>query len=565
MLQNTTLKVKVIIAALMAVLLSSISITIGFTIVAQKNMTELSETCLKMKLSGDVKAGRDYIKVHYGNLDMAENHLVDLKKVPIDNRFELVDEITEKLNVVATLFVKDGDDFKRVVTSIRNDKGERIIGTKLGHASAAFIPIQRKETYYGEAKILGMPYLTVYDPIINEKNELIGILFMGIAVKEINSIIARNISGLIVVSSFVTIVILLIISAIMLYIIGKLFFPFKGLLTMLKDISEGEGDLTKRITVKNRDELGQISTYFNNFVEKLQVIMEQITGNANSVASSATELSVISEQTARNVQEMSNKTATVSAAAEKMSNTAVSVAEKITQTSENLSSVAIATEEMSVTVADIAKNAEKARSVSAQATSEGQSVTDVVKKLGVAAQEVSEVSETITTISAQTNMLALNATIEAARAGAAGKGFAVVANEINTLAVQTASAAAEIKKKIAGIQRATNGTITDIEKITGIISDVDQIIVSMATAIEEQSTVTRDVAQNITLASHSVKDVSQLVGQTSTVTMSMAKDITDVDTTAEEIRSTGLQVKDSAAELSKLSEQLKGRLEQFKV
>lgn len=333
----------------------------------------------------------------------------------------------------------------------------------------------------------------------------------------------------------------------------------------VQDIAEGEGDLTRRLPIESEDEIGDIARYFNKFIEKLHGVISQIIGNANSVACSATGLSVVSTHTAQNVQTMTAKTSMVASAAEEMSATTATVAEGMAQASTNLTSVATATEEMSVTILDIAKNTEHARSVSVIATEQGQSATEVVKKLGIAAQEISIVIETITYISTQTNLLALNATIEAARAGSAGKGFAVVANEIKTLAEQTAIATGEIREKIAGIQGATNNAISDINKITGIIKEVDQIIMSISTAIEEQATVTREVASNIAQASAGVEEANELVNQAATVSMSMAKSISDVDTSASEIRASGMQVNDSATELSKLSEQLKERLSQFKI
>ena len=134
-------------------------------------------------------------------------------------------------------------------------------------------------------------------------------------------------------------------------------------------------------------------------------------------------------------------------------------------------------------------------------------------------------TETITNISAQTNLLALNATIEAARAGTAGKGFAVVANEIKELAKQTAEATEDIKARIAGIQNSTGTAITDIGQITTVIRDVGTIVTSIAAAIEEQATVTKDVAGNIAQASSGVREANERVSQTAEVSKSIARDI----------------------------------------
>ncbi len=345
----------------------------------------------------------------------------------------------------------------------------------------------------------------------------------------------------------------------------KITLPILKASNMLKDISEGEGDLTKRLDVTSHDEVGKLAAYFNSFVEKLQVIIKSISANATTVASSATELSAVSAETRRSVTTMSEKTGTVAAAAEESSANTGSVAAAMEQTSINLSSVASATEEMSATIGEIASNSEKARLISDEAGTQAVSVSAIMKQLGQAAVDIGKVTETITGISSQTNLLALNATIEAARAGAAGKGSAVVANEIKELAKQTSAATEDIKTKIAGMQASTGSAITDIEKITAIINEVGHIVSGIATAIEEQSTVTRDVADNVAQASAGVREANERVAQTAAVSKSMAKDLAEVDAAAGDIRTGGDQINSSATELSKLSEHLKNLVGQFKV
>ncbi len=341
--------------------------------------------------------------------------------------------------------------------------------------------------------------------------------------------------------------------------------PIQNAAAMLKDISEGEGDLTKRLVTPNNDEIGEMAKYFNNFVEKLQGIVGQMATNAYAVAASATQLSAVSEQTAGNVQILSNKTSTVAAAAEEASANTLSVAASMEEASINLSSVASATEEMSATIGEIASNSERARVISSEAGQQAASVSAMMQQLGLAAQEIGKVTETITDISSQTNLLALNATIEAARAGAAGKGFAVVANEIKDLARQTALATEDIKAKIAGVQGSSGSAISDIEKITGVIGEVGHLVSGIAAAIEEQAVVTKDVAGNIAQASAGVQEANERVGQTASVSKMIAEDVAGVSGAAAEIRSGGEQVQSSASSLSESAAQLNALVGQFKV
>ena len=297
------------------------------------------------------------------------------------------------------------------------------------------------------------------------------------------------------------------------------------------------------LVVESNDEIGDATVALNTMKNNLRRLLAGIASGVQTLAASATELSAISRQTASGTASMSDKAHTVAAAAEEASANTMSIAAGMEQSSNSLSSVASATEEMSATVGDIAANTARARVISEQATGQAQTITEQMQKLGQAAQEIGHVTETITNISAQTNLLALNATIEAARAGTAGKGFAVVANEIKELAKQTAEATEDIKARIAGIQNSTGMAISDIGQIATVIKDVGAIVTSIAAAIEEQATVTKDVAGNIAQASAGVREANERVSQTAEVSKSIARDIAGVNAAVAEIRQGGEHVR----------------------
>ena len=335
----------------------------------------------------------------------------------------------------------------------------------------------------------------------------------------------------------------------------------------LKAIAAGDlnGARLSDALLARPDELGELSTAAQAMSDNLRRLLGDIAGGVQTLASSATELSAISKQTAAGTASMSERAHTVAAAAEEASANTSSIAAGMEQSSSSLSSVASATEQMSATVGDISANTARANAISEQATAQARSITEQMQKLGEAAQQIGHVTETINNISAQTNLLALNATIEAARAGSAGKGFAVVANEIKELAKQTAEATNDIKARISGIQGSTGAAIGDIGQITTVIRDVGGIVASIAAAIEQQAAVTRDVAGNIAQASVGVRDANERVSHTAQVSRIIAHDIAGVNASVADIRHGGEQVQGSAAQLSRLAEMLGAQVAQFQL
>jgi methyl-accepting chemotaxis protein len=222
----------------------------------------------------------------------------------------------------------------------------------------------------------------------------------------------------------------------------------------------------------------------------------------------------------------------------------------------NIQMIVSAAEEMTSTINEIAGNTAKGSETTRKAVETAKQVSEKVYKLGVAANEINKVTEAIADISAQTNLLALNATIEAARAGEFGKGFAVVAGEIKALALQTAKATNEISQKIGGVQATTKESVDAIQSIVEIINEIDSIMTTVASAIEEQSAATQEISNNVSQAATGLGEVNENVNQTSAVSGEVTKDIAGVSQATKEMNDGSHQVRTSAAELSKLAEQL---------
>ncbi len=341
--------------------------------------------------------------------------------------------------------------------------------------------------------------------------------------------------------------------------------PINAAVASLKDIAEGDGDLTKTLPANSKDEVGELSRWFNIFIGKLRGIIQELSANAGVVNESSVSLLGIASDLASNAGSTSGKANSVASASEEMTNNMQNVSTSLEETTHNTNMVASAVEEMAATINEIAQNSEKARSISEDAVSQASAASNKMADLGKAANAISAVTETITEISEQTNLLALNATIEAARAGEAGKGFAVVANEIKELARQTAAATAEIKGKIEGVQGTTSETIIEIESITTIISNINEIIATIATAIEEQSVATSEISRSVTTSSEHIGEVNVNVAEGTVVIGQISRDIADVNASAGDISSNSRNIETSANELRQLASTLNAIIGRFKI
>jgi methyl-accepting chemotaxis protein len=363
----------------------------------------------------------------------------------------------------------------------------------------------------------------------------------------------------------VIVISLAIVGLVVFFMVKSIVTPINAAVAGLKDIAQGEGDLTMRLRVNTRDEVGELASWFNVFVEKLQGIIRNIGSGVQTLASSATELSVISDEMKKGVQDVSHRSSTVAAASEEMSTNMAQSAAALEQSSSNTNLLATASEEMSATISEIAQNAGKARSTSDEAARKASRMSDHMASLKRAADSIGKVIETITDISEQVNLLALNATIEAARAGEAGKGFAVVANEIKELARQTADATQDIREKIGDIQSTTSTTVKEVGEITTVINDVSDVVGNIAAAVEEQSTAAREIASNVSQVSRGIELVHENASQNAEVVGEVTKEIAGINHAMGEMRDNSTQVNESARELSKLSESLKNMVNQFKI
>jgi methyl-accepting chemotaxis protein len=290
--------------------------------------------------------------------------------------------------------------------------------------------------------------------------------------------------------------------------------PLAQVVRMLQDVAEGEGDLTKRLELHSRDEVGELARWFNTFMDKLHAIVDQVQTVSHHVATAAQQLSAATTQLSGGAQQQAASLEETVASLEEITSTVRQNADSVRQVNE--------------LAAGSCHAAEKG----------GQVVTAAVEAMGEinkASQKIADIITTIDEIAFQTNLLALNAAVEAARAGEQGRGFAVVAAEVRNLAQRSATAAKEIRALIQdSVQKVHDGAELvhrsgqTLEEIVTSVKRVSDLVAEMAAAHHEQLS--------------GIEQVNKVVAQVDHVTQANAAQTEELSATAQALATQAQQL-----------------------
>lgn len=489
--------------------------------------------------------------------------------VKINDNSELLDKIGEVTGGIANIFQGD----TTVATNVIVD-GERRTGQK-ADTSISEVVLKTEDTYVGEADIAGQKYLTMYKPIKDNSGNVIGMWMVGPKIKVINDTVQSLLTMLIVV---------MLISGII-AIIYSIFFtrtivrPIQIINNQLKEISDGEGDLTKELSVKSQDEIGELAHSFNRMIGSLRKMIGQIGSTSDQVAASSEELTASAEQTSRATSHIASSIQEVASGAEIQEQGAMEGSQAMKEMAIGMQQVAVATSSVSELAAETNNEAnignESIQKAIKQMNVIHSSVSDsatVIKKLGEQSTKIGTITEVITRIADQTNLLALNAAIEAARAGEHGKGFAVVAEEVRNLAEQSKDSADQIASLISHIQVDTTQAVDlmnkgSVETSLGmdVIHETSEGFQKILRSIEEVTIQIQEVSAVTEEMSASIEQVNASMEEMARISQSSANNTQNVASAAEEQMASMEEITASSASLSKMAENLQVLVNRFKL
>ena len=539
---------------------------------SKKNLSDVSEKIISEKLNSDILAMKSYLGYEYGELILSNGKLCDSSLLSIEGDNAIVDKVYQDLDDVASIYKKQGDEFIMVSTNIRDENDDRIEMNTLDKDQDAYKSLIKEKTFTGVTSVNGKNYQSTYMLIYNQSGSVIGALFIGVPVSDVEESISLGISKLQITFTIVDVIISTI-AVIVTWVIGK---RITGGLVDIADYSINLQKLDVSEDVPDKllsiqGEVGQVARSINTSVNALRNFAKETNNMSSQVNEHSSLLREDMEQIDLTSNEIANVINEIANGATKQAKDTEEGNYKVEQLGnsieENIRKLDEVIELMKETEA-LRVDGQRAVIGLSQDNDETIKVTreiyNVIEETNSKAKEIEKVSAMIKEIAEQTNLLSLNAAIEAARAGESGKGFAVVAEEvsnladesnkfiseiediINMLTEKTENAVQTVDSMVVRMRNQSNSVNTTVSKFEGISNGLEK---TMKTVIELNKTSQDmnkkkdeivDVMQNLSAIAEenaaSTEEVAASVQEQTATINNLGKSIEQMNTLAEDMK-----------------------------
>lgn len=520
-----SLKSKLMLIILVLVTSSSLlSVSIGL-FQSFKVTNQIIDSMFHNQLSSAENMLKVYLDEQFGDLRIGSGGtLIDANGEPINGKYDYIDELSQEMGVLATVFGKNGDNFVRVLTTIKDETGQRVIGTNLDASGQVYQEILKGNEFWGEADILGTRYMTKYSPMFDNNNQVVGIYFVGVPIQVVDNILNQGMSSTIRSVILLIVLALFIVSGITYLISSRIAKPIKKLTTAAQHIADGNFDV--ELSVNSKDEIGQLTKAFNLTIKRLenyQGYIDEISNALHNVSQGNLNIELKREYVGQfkklkeSMEELTSNFSSIILQINQSSEQVYCSADQVSNAAQALSQGATeqasSIEELSASLSDVTeqirKNADNTAIAQDKAEFAGKEIKlsngemkhmiEAMNQITLKSTEISKIIKIIDDIAFQTNILALNAAVEAARAGAAGKGFAVVADEVRNLAGKSAEAA--------------KNTTVLIDETVIAVTNGSQIAVETADSLDESAKATMDAILLIEQISQASQEQATAISQ----------------------------------------------------
>lgn len=341
--------------------------------------------------------------------------------------------------------------------------------------------------------------------------------------------------------------------------------PVNAVAVTLREMTNGRWDLTRRMEVKSLDEVGQLSSGINRFIERLQEIVVDLDRKTEALAQSSKSFSAVSTRLEAETEQMKSQAASVGVSTDGISRSVSTVADASRGMTRSLESVSASCLKMNESLGEVSARCGQETAISAKADDQAKTSRSIMERLDASAHAIGKVVAVINDIANQSRLLGLNATIEAASAGEAGRGFAVVAKEVKLLAQKTGQATEDIRRQIEEMLADVRNTLVSMDAIAGIVGDIAELSRRTASAVEHQTSMVGAISQEFGSVAESASKIAKDVEHSAQGLGSVSREVQSVASSVENALAIAHAIRRDSSRLDSMSTDLRTVVDQFRV